>query len=257
MDTHNNCKNSFEVRDYRCVGEVTPHTPPKGVIFDLGDVLFTWSPDTATTIPAEMMGRMISSAIWIEYECGRIEQDACYHQIAQQFSVPATEVAEAFSQARDSLQPNNAMVCFIHGLKNASRGALKVYAMSNVSKEDYKVLSTMMTDWSVFNRVFTSGHAGMRKPDLGFFHHVLEEINLAPEEVVFIDDKEVNVFAAKSLGVNSIVFDDNLNVTRTLKTILDGPLQRGYKYLTLMSTPSILTPLPTVVLLYRTTSLSC
>ena len=233
MDAHNNCENLSKVRENGCVGEVTPHTPPKGVIFDLGDVLFTWSPNTATAIPARMMGSILSSLIWIEYECGRIEQDTCYHQIAQQFSVPATEVAEAFSQARDSLQPNNAMVSFIHDLKNASRKALRVYAMSNVSKEDYRVLSTLMADWSVFDRVFTSGHAGMRKPDLGFYSHVLEEINLAPEEVIFIDDKEVNVLAAKSLGIHSIVFDDNTNVTRALGNILDSPLQKGYKYLDL------------------------
>ena len=233
MDAHNNCKNSSKVREYGCVGEVTPHTPPKGVVFDLGDVLFTWSPNTATTIPAEMMRLILPSAIWIEYECGRIEQEACYHQIAQQFSVPATEVAEAFSQARVSLQPNNAMVSFIHDLKNASRGALKVYAMSNVSKEDYRVLSTKLADWSVFDQVFTSGHAGMRKPDLGFYYHVLEEINLAPEEVVFIDDKEVNVLAAKSLGITGIVFDDNFSVTHALSNIFDGPLQKGYQYLDL------------------------
>lgn len=210
---------------------MTPRSPPKGVIFDLGDVLFTWSPNTTTVIPSEMMRSILSSAIWIEYECGRIGQDACYHQVAQHFSVPAPEVAEAFSQARDSLQPNNAMLSFIHELKEASRGVVKVYAMSNVSKEDYAVLSTKMADWSVFNRVFTSGHAGMRKPDLSFYHHVLEEIKLTPEEAVFIDDKVANVLAAKSLGINSIVFDDESTVTRTLRNIFDDPIGRGYEYL--------------------------
>lgn len=203
-------------------------TSPKGVIFDLGDVLFTWSSNTTTTIPAKMMKSILSSAIWAEYECGRIEQDACYRQVAQHFSAPASEVAEAFSQARDSLQPNNDMISFIHTLKEASRGAIKIYAMSNVSKEDYAVLSTKLTDWSVFNRVFTSGHAGMRKPDLNFYRHVLQEIKLAPEEVVFVDDKMVNVLAAKSLGITSIVFDDSSSVVRTLSNIMNGPVQRGY-----------------------------
>lgn len=86
---------------------------------------------------------------------------------------------------------------------------MNVYAMSNVSKEDYAVLSTKLADWSVFNRVFTSGHAGMRKPDLSFYRHVLEETGLAPEEAVFIDDKMANVLAARSLGITSIVFDDS------------------------------------------------
>lgn len=177
------------------------------------------------------MQSILSSAIWIEYECGRIEQDTCYRQVAQQFSVPASEVAEAFSQARDSLQPNIDMISFIHKLKEASRGTMKVYAMSNVSKEDYAVLSTKLADWSVFNRVFTSGHAGMRKPDLSFYRHVLEEIKLAPEEAVFIDDKMVNVLAAKSLGITSIVFDDTATVVRTLRNMMSSSVERGYGYL--------------------------
>ena len=178
-----------------------------------------------------MMRSILSSTTWTEYECGRIGQDACYHQVAQCFSVAAPEVAEAFSQARDSLQPDNAMISFIHELKEATQGTMQVYAMSNVSKEDYAVLSTKLADWSVFNRVFTSGHAGMRKPDLGFYRHVLEEIKLAPEEAVFVDDKTENVLAARSLGINSIVFDNYSTVTCTLRNIFDGPVERGYKYL--------------------------
>ena len=208
-----------------------PQTPPKGIIFDLGDVLFTWSPDTTTSLPAKMIRNIISSAIWMEYETGRIGEDACYHQVAQHFSIAASEVAEAFSQARNSLQPNNAMISFIHELKKASQGAVKVYAMSNVSKEDYAVLSTKLADWSVFDRVFTSGHAGMRKPELSFYHYVLEETELAPEEAVFIDDKMENVLAARSLGIRGVVFDHSSTVTRTLSNIFDDPVRKGYKYL--------------------------
>ena len=208
-----------------------PRTPLKGIIFDLGDVLFTWSPDTTTSLPAKTIRNIISSAIWMEYETGRIRQDACYHQVAQHFSISALEVAEAFSQARDSLQPNHAMMSFIQELKEASRGAVKVYAMSNVSKEDYAVLSTKMADWSVFNRVFTSGHAGMRKPDLSFYHYVLEETQLASEEAVFVDDKMENVLAARSLGIKSIVFDHHSTVTRTLSNIFGDPVRKGYEYL--------------------------
>ena len=177
---------------------MAPQTALKGVIFDLGDVLFTWSPNTTTTIPAKMMRSILSSAVWVEYECGRIGQDACYHQVAQLLSISAAEAAEAFSQARDSLQTNDAMISLIYELKEATQGTVNVYAMSNISKEDYAVLSTKLVDWSVFNRVYTSGHAGMRKPDHSFYRHVLEEIELAPEEVVFIDDKIENVLAARS-----------------------------------------------------------
>ena len=208
-----------------------PQTIPKGIIFDLGDVLFTWSAETTTSLPAKTLKSIMSSAIWNEYEAGCIDQDSCYHQLAQHFSIAASEIVEAFSQARDSLQPNNDMISFIRELKEASQGAVKVYAMSNISKEDYAVLFTKMTYWSVFDRVFTSGHAGMRKPDLSFYHYVLEETKLAPEEAVFVDDKLENVLAARSLGIESIVFDHNSAVTRALSNIFDDPVRKGHKYL--------------------------
>lgn len=210
---------------------MAPQISPKAVIFDLGDVLFSWSPNTTTTIPVQVMRSILSLPIWIEYECGRIEQDECYHQVAQHISVPSSEVAEAFRQARESLQPNHTMVSFIRELKEKSQRALKVYAMSNVSKEDYAFLSTKMVDWSVFDRIFTSAYAGMRKPDLEYYRHVLEETKLAPGEAFFVDDKTINVLAAKSLGIMSILFDETSAVIRTLGNIFDSPVGRAYEYL--------------------------
>ncbi len=167
----------------------------------------------------------------MKYECGYLEQDACYHQIAQHFSVPPFEVAEAFSQARDSLQPNYAMVSFIHDLKQQSQGEIEIYAMSNISKEDWAVLSTKIPDWSIFNQVFTSGYAGMRKPDPEFYRHVLQEINLSPEETLFVDDKMENVLAARSLGIDSLVFDNDVTVLHALRTILHNPVGKAFQYL--------------------------
>ncbi|KAL8786981.1 MAG: hypothetical protein Q9195_007959 [Heterodermia aff. obscurata] len=204
---------------------------PKALIFDLGDVLFNWSPDTKTTIPAGTMRKFISSGIWGKYECGHLTQAVCYRELAEVFSLPVPEIAEAFSQARDSLAPNEAMIALIHELKKASGGNLHVYAMSNISMEDYAVLSTKMADWTIFDRVFTSGHAGMRKPDIPFYSHVLQEVNLSPSETVFIDDKIENVRAARSLGIAGVQFDDFSRVAYSLRTLFEGPVKRGYEYL--------------------------
>ena len=204
---------------------------PKALVFDFGDVLFNWSPDTKTSIPGSIMRKLISSGTWKKYECGHLRQSACYRELARDFSLPASEIAEAFSQARDSLVPNEAMIALIHELKRASRERLHVYAMSNISIEDYAVLSTKMTDWSIFDRVFTSGHAGMRKPDLPFYRHVLQEINLIPSEAFFIDDKIENVRAARSLGMTGVQFDDSPRVACTLRTAFDNPTGKGYGYL--------------------------
>lgn len=205
--------------------------PPKGVIFDLGDVLFNWSPDTSTKIPGDMLRKILSSTIWIKYECGFLEQDACYHQISQHFSVPTFEVAEALSQARNSLQPNHALLSFIHDLKLQYQELINVYAMSNVSKEDFAILSTKITDWSIFSQVFISGNAGMRKPDPNFYRHVLQKIELSPEEILFIDDKLENVQAAQALGIGSILFVNNATAVHALRTALYTPVERAFQFL--------------------------
>ena len=152
--------------------------PKKGIIFDLGDVLFTWSPNTNTIVSANTLRKILSSSVWFEYECGRLEQATCYERIAQEFFLDASQVAEAFSQARESLQPNDMVVAFLKELRKLV--SVNVYAMSNIGREDFAALSGKM-DWSLFDRVFTSGEVGMRKPDSCFFYHVLEKINLAPE----------------------------------------------------------------------------
>lgn len=205
--------------------------PPKAVIFDLGDVLFTWSPDTKTAIPAQTMRYILSSSTWHKYECGLIDEATCYHQVAKDFSVPVAEVDEAFSQARASLQPNNEMMSFIRELKKACCGTVRFYAMSNISIEDWAILRTKMADWSVFDRVFASGHAGMRKPDLPFYQHVLDQINTAPQDVIFIDDKTINVLAAQRLGIRGFAFRDNPRAIQNLKNTFESSVGRGYRYL--------------------------
>ena len=199
---------------------------PKVVIFDLGDVLFSWSSKTTTTLPSKLLREFLSSNVWKRYECGKIGQDACYQQIAQDFAVPALEVAEAFRQARESLQPNAELLSLLRSLKEGIRA--RIFAMSNISKEDYAALSEKF-DFSIFDRVFISGAAGMRKPNTNFFQHVMQEIGLNPSETLFIDDKPENVQAAQALGVNGLVFDDT--AVGKLRDLIEDPISKAYKYL--------------------------
>jgi putative hydrolase of the HAD superfamily len=46
----------------------------------------------------------------------------------------------------------------------------------------------------------------MAKPDPAIYHHVLKELGTRPEETLFIDDKLVNVEAAKAIGMKAIEY---------------------------------------------------
>lgn len=55
---------------------------------------------------------------------------------------------------------------------------------------------------------FFSWALGVAKPDPAFFHRVLGELGLEPEEALFVDDNPVNVQEATALGLRSLCWND-------------------------------------------------
>ncbi|KAJ7665704.1 Haloacid dehalogenase-like hydrolase-domain-containing protein [Mycena rosella] len=208
-----------------------PFSPFNAIIFDLGDVLFSWSSHTDTVIPSATLRRFLGSLVWFDYERGRISKETCYERLGVEFSFQPLEVRHAFEQAHNSLQCNYDLVDFIRGLKEQSHGSLQIFAMSNVSESDYAALRTKPAEWSIFDKIFTSGSAGERKPDLAFYRQVLAETGVDPHRTVFVDDKLDNVLSARSLGLRGIVFESAVTVKRTLLNLFGDPILRGRQFL--------------------------
>jgi HAD superfamily hydrolase (TIGR01509 family) len=59
-----------------------------------------------------------------------------------------------------------------------------------------------------FETVLASHHLGVRKPDPAFYERLLAVEGLAPSQVVFVDDREVNVEAAREVGIAAHHFRD-------------------------------------------------
>ncbi|MET4061388.1 putative hydrolase of the HAD superfamily [Arthrobacter sp. UYP6] len=71
--------------------------------------------------------------------------------------------------------------------------------------------------WSgYFAKMFFSGKLGVAKPDRRIFAHVLADLRAAPRDVVFIDDNEPNIDAARALGIRSIHFTPETDLWREL-----------------------------------------
>lgn len=73
----------------------------------------------------------------------------------------------------------------------------------------------------LFERVFISAVLKMKKPDLAIYQHALKEMNILPQESLFIDDKEENVASAENLGMRGVVFGDTeKSIKEIIKMIL-------------------------------------
>jgi len=82
----------------------------------------------------------------------------------------------------------------------------------------------MYLPWPLFSAVFTSGHVGMRKPDLCFFEHVINKIGYHPNQVVMVDDQAESIHAARSFGIHGLCLADKKPVN-----IFSSMLWNGFK----------------------------
>ena len=163
------------------------------IIFDLGDVLFTWSANTGTSISPKTLRSILHTSTWFEYEKGNLDEEEAYSLAAAEFSLDVAEVSAAFHAARDTLQIDPSMITLLHELKENCD--IRLFAMSNISAPDWEVLrhKGRPEDWALFECVFTSAAARDRKPNLGYFHHVLESTGIDPHRTAFMDDKLDNL----------------------------------------------------------------
>jgi HAD superfamily hydrolase (TIGR01509 family) len=62
---------------------------------------------------------------------------------------------------------------------------------------------------SIFSAVYYSFEIQMRKPDLIVFQYLLKQINLLPEQCIYIDDLNANLEAPKKLGIHCVYHNTN------------------------------------------------
>ena len=98
---------------------------------------------------------------------------------------------------------NDAMLAWQLKLKQAG---ILTAILSNIGDT---VLANMLREhqWLArFDVHVWSYQLRMAKPDAAIYLHTLKQLGTRPEETLFVDDKQVNIEAAQSLGMKGILF---------------------------------------------------
>ncbi|KAK0659490.1 Haloacid dehalogenase-like hydrolase-domain-containing protein [Cercophora samala] len=210
------------------------------VIFDIGDVLFDWDSSAITALPRNMIHQMMHTETWYGLEKNAMSTGEAYTKLGKDFDVDPSLVRLAFDQAQSTLRVNeeaSALIQELAAAKARHAGRIKVYAMSNIAEEHMAIVQTVASfPWSVFDRVFTSFKAGMRKPDVSFYRHVIQETGCNPSSTLYLDDKAENICAGRMLGLRGeIVHPDHrtgaFNIVKNL--LLEGASQRAERFLSI------------------------
>lgn len=102
-------------------------------------------------------------------------------------------------------------------LRDAHRYLLAT--LNNEPREinEYRIQHFGLRDY--FSDFFSSCYLGVKKPQLAIFQKALQITQRRPEECLFIDDIEVNVEAARSLGMHTIQFTKPGQLRQALKNM--------------------------------------
>jgi len=98
-----------------------------------------------------------------------------------------------------------AMWSMIHKIK--SRGDHRLLILSNTSSLHHEGLVRDFPIFECFEGGTYSYSAGSAKPDPKIYQVAIEELDLVPEETIYIDDLEANILAGESFGFVSHQYD--------------------------------------------------
>ena len=75
--------------------------------------------------------------------------------------------------------------------------------------------------FNLFDFVFESKEIGLRKPDQAFYDHVIKEVNISPNKIIFLDDLGINLKPAKAMGITTIKVISESQAKKDLSEILN------------------------------------
>lgn len=116
----------------------------------------------------------------------------------------------------DGLAPNTGMDDLIRELLDAG---LRIYVLSNAGYVFHEV-SRKFPCVDRYSGMMVSAEEKLRKPATELFERLCGRFGLVPEESLFVDDMDVNVRAAESVGMHGYVFDCMDGLRAHLKEVL-------------------------------------
>jgi epoxide hydrolase-like predicted phosphatase len=209
---------------------LAPLPDVRAVIFDWGGVMersldemhiADWERRLALepgTLPEVLWGEM-----WRQLEVGAITTDDFMQHIAGGLGLPDVEAAGRFV---DEFYAVNQLNPEVVAAASALRGRYKVALLTNAFPgQDDRIREQFGLDvYAEFDAYVNSVYVGLRKPDPAIFHLTLDQLDVAPQQAIFLDDNLRNVDAARALGIHTVQFVDPATSLAELEALLGHPI---------------------------------
>jgi HAD superfamily hydrolase (TIGR01509 family) len=180
----------------------------KNIVFDLGNVLISFKPAEyfeKSGYPEKeknvIINDIFSSREWKLIDNGDITTGEAIEKIVARSSLKQHEIASVFNLRREILYPVDKNIKLLPGLKK--RG-FKLYYLSNFPDDIFDAVYNEYPFFNFFDGGIISSRVNASKPDRKIFKILLDKYFLTANECLFIDDIELNVQSASSVGMTAI-----------------------------------------------------
>ena len=182
----------------------------KNLIFDMGNVVLDYTPRRIasffTSDPDELdflCREVFSNKEWLSLDKGVMSEEQAIESIIARVPEKYHELCrKVMGGWEEFFLPVEGTYEQLLLLKE--RG-YKLYMLTNASLKVYEYRKNSPA-FDIMDGMFVSADVHLLKPDPAIYLRMLEKFGLEAEECLFFDDVEVNVEAARKLGIHGHVF---------------------------------------------------
>ena len=191
------------------------------VIFDIGGVLIDWNPKYlySKLLPDDAAIEAYLSEIGFDewnraLDAGGLWETAIAERVARY--PHHKDLIEALHLRWHEMLPGD-IPGTVAILERLSAQGVPLYAITNYSTEKWVETQERFPFFAHFRDIVVSGDEKMLKPDAAIYRLCLQRNGLEAEACIFIDDVARNVAAAKSVGIDAILFESPEKLAEDLR----------------------------------------
>jgi epoxide hydrolase-like predicted phosphatase len=196
----------------------------KNIVFDLGNVLISFKPSEyfdkknyPETIKERILTDIFGSKEWLMLDNGEITTSEAIEAIAFRSSLKKEEIVRIFNLRTDLMYPLGLNIRLLPELKQLG---FRLYYLSNFPLDIFEEVKSGYFFFRYFDGGIISAEAKYSKPDRRIYEVLINKYSLVPQESLFIDDLEINVKAAESVGMRGIVTFGSPEISDKIETVL-------------------------------------